>query len=460
MKLPEKMLGLIKFSTLILSSIFLLSIAVCHGADLRSTSATLAAPDPVTAGKGIYAVPNELTPIKAIPVLRRAPSGAYLSIGTERGFMSASLSPQITSLICFDYDHGAVLYDLVNAGLLKLSKNRHDYLNLRLTENFEQWRNRMKQIPLRAEIKQVLEKEETFQWWTTNVRERGDFVEFHEPAPSAAKAYPYKGANYLYDDVLFQRIHDLAMKDKISAFAVDLRDPSQVQALADAIRANNESLAIIDISNVWQWFGGTKNIENIEANQQAQVLSDAIGKLRGATTGKTVLLATTWGGEVEKFPKALAKPDRASRFPRSRYVSFSSTQYIGAQFSELPDNRSLWRHLRLGINANNLDEAYSYVELNGQPLYFDLKERGQAIAKLVNKLGSPNKKLQQEGLDGLLVLAGSDSRPNDAAIAIKANLARIQDTVVRESAQLRLIGLKQRIRGACLRSLLEALNPK
>jgi hypothetical protein len=433
----------------------LLVILVSNPDPSRAAQSSFTIPNPETAGRGLYAAPYELTPIKALPILKQAPAGALLSIGTERGFISAGLTPQVTSLICFDYDEGAVLYDSINAGLLKLSRDRNDYLQVRLSENYDQWRARMQNVPLKPEIKSILEQEKTFEWWKSNVRERADFEEFHHPAPRQVKEYPFKDANYLHDDVLFKRIHHLASNDKISAYLVDLRDASQTKALASEIARNHEKLAIVDISNVWQWFGGTQRIDDLGADASVMKLANALENLRPLLTDHSILLATTWGGQSGKFPRELSKAPRAARFPQNKYVTFSSTKFLGIEMSHLPDSWSLWKYLRSELQNNNTDVTYSYVQLNGRPIYANSKERGDAISKMVAQLKSEQPQEQRAGAKGLFALAKTESKPNDVVTALKSNLSQIRDNVIREDTREQLIVIESSIHSHCVSESLE-----
>lgn len=367
-------------------------------------------PDPLITGEGNYVVPNETTPIHAKPILARAAPGAYLSIGTERGFMMAALAPQMSALICYDYDPAAVLFNWVNAGLLKLAHNRLDYLELRLHSSFEEWQLRISNTPLRPAIHDLLTQKDMFDWWKTYVRERENFAEFHEPPPEGANDYPFKDANYLHDDVLFANIHRLALQDKISVVQVDLREKSEMAALADWIRLEKETLSVIDISNVWQWFGGNKELGNLEGDTNIGLLTEAIAALRSASSADTLLLATDWGGGGPSM-KTYEKKPKHGIFQGEHAVAFISNQYQAAQLGRLPNNDAIWRYLRTELKRSNSSKTYSFAQLNGEPLYANSKERGKVIGNLIAQTRSESYLKQKSANEGLEILAKHGGLP-------------------------------------------------
>lgn len=73
---------------------------------------------------GIYLPPNEQHPARALPIYRKSNHGVYVSVGTERSFLGASLAR---------YDPLALRFAEVNRALLAASSDRANYINLRLT---------------------------------------------------------------------------------------------------------------------------------------------------------------------------------------------------------------------------------------------------------------------------------------------------------------------------------------
>ena len=173
-----------------------------------------------------FLIPNEEYPSDAIPLFDHAPAGVYIAVGTERGFISAALTPNITHLLLADVDYEVVRYNRLNIALLKVAKSRRDYLHLRLGARAKEWK-------ARAYASSIIDKKEIrlladatiWKWWKEKVRDYSKFRRFHAPLPhDRSVPFVFKSANYLYYDALFERIKDLAVKNRIDVVQLDLRD--------------------------------------------------------------------------------------------------------------------------------------------------------------------------------------------------------------------------------------------
>jgi len=78
-----------------------------------------------------FIVPNERYPHHALNIFEMAPKGAYVTVGTERGFISAANSPNVTELVLVDNSESIIKYNEINILLLKIAKTREHYLQLR-----------------------------------------------------------------------------------------------------------------------------------------------------------------------------------------------------------------------------------------------------------------------------------------------------------------------------------------
>ena len=145
---------------------------------------------------GTFVVPNEVNPERAKPILERAPAGAYLSVGTERGFVGAALAPKVDHLVFLDRDPQVVLFDQMNTELLQLAKNREDYVELRIHATPADLMARAKKAHTQSgESFKFLSDEKNIDWWTTYVRGRG-FTDFNRP-PKDTPLAAFRNANYL-----------------------------------------------------------------------------------------------------------------------------------------------------------------------------------------------------------------------------------------------------------------------
>jgi hypothetical protein len=195
-----------------------------------------------------YLAPNERYPATAAPVFENAPLGVYVTVGTERGFMSASLTPKATHLVLIDIDPEVILFDRINTLLLKISENREDYLNLRLTDSQTIWIERAKALNFDPESILLLGSPETEKFWNTHIRSF-EFKEFYID-PRTSPTLMFKNANYLFYDERYWVISKLAKEDKIATLLIDLSDGANVEALAQYLQDLGLHLSLFDMSNL------------------------------------------------------------------------------------------------------------------------------------------------------------------------------------------------------------------
>ncbi len=196
--------------------------------------------------------PDEANASSAMAILERAPRGAYISVGTERGFVGASLSPGVDRFILVDVDEKAVRFNRVNTALLRVSTDRTDYLDLRLKGKLEDWKKRAKAEGVDAETATVLQDAESFKWWKRVVRKSKDFAVMNQDLKRNFSG-AFKDTYYVANDEPFMRIRKLAQAGKISAIQLDLRDSEKVKATVEKLKGEGVSLGVFDLSNAW-WY--------------------------------------------------------------------------------------------------------------------------------------------------------------------------------------------------------------
>ena len=196
---------------------------------------------------GKFAVPNEEYPQKLFPYLRNAPYGAYVSVGTERGFLGAANSPNVTRLILIDRDVKSVAYNQVNTLLLRISSSRYEYLRLRLHPSPIRW----KEAAIQAGLTQAEIRFLDYQCsnWRYQVAQYERFTTFHTPPRSPKDKFGV--GNYLNDDAAFAKIHALAKDNKILALQLDLSFPVDVQNFVWLMHHEQIPLSVLDLSNAW-----------------------------------------------------------------------------------------------------------------------------------------------------------------------------------------------------------------
>lgn len=201
-----------------------------------------------------FLVPNETNNGRLGPKLAQTPQGLYVTTGTERGLMTAALLPENPKgLVLVDRDPKVVFFNLMNRALLSLSKNREDYLALRLRGTFESANVRLQTegVGISAENNRVLKDPASWRWWKEAVQDSASWQAFYrDPSLNADRAY--EGANYLFSDKLFARVSDLAKRDAIYVWQLDMKSDDFKSRLQVTGRQLGVQISLFDLSNAWQ----------------------------------------------------------------------------------------------------------------------------------------------------------------------------------------------------------------
>jgi hypothetical protein len=234
-----------RFSAIQAGCIFLVTFSLL-GASSSSRAIGHAA-KAVPSIAGAYLPPNEQHPALALPIYRNSNHGVYVSVGTERSFIGAALTGA-KGLYVIDYDLLAVQFAKVNRALLAVSRNRADYVNLRLTAPLDVWQQRSRQLG--GEDKETLASPDSWAFLDKKVRKSWapGFGHFHI-APQQADD-PFFAADYLFDDRLYSHLRSLARSARIWARLVDLRHEKEVRALCEDLKSRGLPIGVIDTSDV------------------------------------------------------------------------------------------------------------------------------------------------------------------------------------------------------------------
>jgi len=208
------------------------------------------------ADRGVgFIVPNETQPLRLKPTLSHLPvQGLLLSVGTERGFISAAMAQgHIQGLVFLDLNPNVVLFNLMNKALLALANDRNDYLHLRLQADFKQLQNQLakKNRLLSKENLNLLKRPELWAWWQQHVQNSSAWLSFHRPAEQNTDA-SFKEVNYLFDDHLFATLSSLAKTDRIFVYQGDLLSHESLMQISRVSEYLDLPYALIDLSNSWQ----------------------------------------------------------------------------------------------------------------------------------------------------------------------------------------------------------------
>jgi len=193
---------------------------------------------------GNYVAPNEWQPALMLPLLVSAPTGSLVSVGTQRCLMTAAKIKRILKAHCYDMSHGVLMFNLLNAKLIASAKDRRDFLFLALKASSAVWKKRLSNAALGDERIQDL-----FDFWNYHFRVN-PLNRFFTESPTRFK---FGEMNYLYDDALFVRLQKMIRAGDITFDWLDVKNTAAIQALVKSMKANGETLSIIDFSNIPEW---------------------------------------------------------------------------------------------------------------------------------------------------------------------------------------------------------------
>ncbi len=196
-----------------------------------------------------FIAPNERNPAISHSMLKNIPQGAYVSVGSERGFMAAAALEQINFLLLVDLNRDTILFNRINTVLLRVSNSRSDYLKLRLSTSQKNWLDRAKDASVRSYDLSVLTDPNIWQFWRETILLLG-FRDFHQKPWFWKRDFPFKDANYLHNDALFKKIQRLAKSNRIESHQVNINDLSAIESILSRLKAKNITVSVWDESNV------------------------------------------------------------------------------------------------------------------------------------------------------------------------------------------------------------------
>jgi hypothetical protein len=205
-----------------------------------------------------FVVPNEDQPKNLLPFLKGLPSGAYLSVGTERSFIAAGLTEGLTDLIVTDIDPKVILYVYINTVLLKAAEDRQQYLKMRQAKTIGELTGLSSRV-LDSDNKNLFVK--TWLWWA-RVQDHSGMRALYE-TPSSSPEGKFQNANYLFYEDQFQRVQLLAKEEKIQTFLVDLGEREVMIQLKKWLDKKDIKISAIDLSNAWSYMVSEKMYESL-----------------------------------------------------------------------------------------------------------------------------------------------------------------------------------------------------
>lgn len=185
-----------------------------------------------------------------MPIFKKSNHGVYVSVGTERSFIGAALTGA-KALFVIDYDPAAIQFANINRALLAASTGRADYVTLRLDASQDMWMKRSKRLT--GIDKQTLANPVSWTFWDNKVRKNESawdsaFKHFHTEPKQPTD--PFFASDYLFDDVLYIHLSELAKQSRIWSRVLDLRHENEVRALCADLKLKGIPVGIIDTSDV------------------------------------------------------------------------------------------------------------------------------------------------------------------------------------------------------------------
>lgn len=201
-----------------------------------------------TPGYGHYVAPNEVQPNLMLPLVANLPPGTLVSVGTQRCFMAAATVTRVHSARCFDYSHGVLIFNLLNARLIEVAQDVDDYRALVVSASAREWYARFTDAGFRISPEQL---GWLFQFWSLRFH-RNPFYRLFKQPPTPLT---FADMNYMYDQQRFARLQQLIRTGKLVFDWIDVTSAEHIAALTKDLLKRNERVSLLDLSNIVGWTG-------------------------------------------------------------------------------------------------------------------------------------------------------------------------------------------------------------
>jgi hypothetical protein len=204
---------------------------------------------------------------------------AYMSVGSERSFIGASLS-QAEFLVGFDFDLDIVKFNKINAVLLGLSESRQDYWDLRFQTSFDKIQKRLVQNPWGLTLSfsewswWVKEHEKDSRWrglffvsnQTQELQQKNLSHHHHSDHQHSLdqKLASYKFWAYWFRDDYWNHLRFLARQGRMEFFHLDLQDTESLKFLLKKLKERGVRVRAFDTSNVLNYVGSQAMTEALD----------------------------------------------------------------------------------------------------------------------------------------------------------------------------------------------------
>jgi hypothetical protein len=211
--------------------------------------------------------PNEYGPQFVAPLMAGAPQGVYITVGTERAFTVAAVTPEISHLLIADADPNITMFNQVNIALLKISPNQKFYREFRKNPTLVVWNQIREAYRMGNDPDADFFTAEKFEWWmknsTAQTLESYDsdnwdrFYNYKKSSLTFRKegavqsAMAFGESQYLENAKAYKKISTMAKEGRIQAVTANLTDSGFLYQVNSELKKNNLKIAGIDISNCW-----------------------------------------------------------------------------------------------------------------------------------------------------------------------------------------------------------------
>ncbi len=333
--------------------------------------------------------PTENNPGDALPILKVAPKGAYVTVGTERAFIGAAQTEGATHLVVMDIAHGVVTFDRMNVAFLQMSRNREDYLWLRLKATHQEILTRLEKTPPSAAGVELLRDAKTWQWWKGQLQRDG-FTLLHEPPDPSVKDHAFKLTTYLHDDAMFARISRMAKEGRISVLLADLSDARSVGTVVEGLSRQGVPLSVLDISDLWY---GSKADSFLATEATARL----VNAFKPIAKTSSVLLMTSW--YTGKIHSARGRDYRSNvvnayhaAYPSNggaKFARYWDWNYFGSTFGSLAEASApsrLFERLNRRFEHQGQADPRLFQTLDGKPMVEGLSGRLARYLRVLSRL--------------------------------------------------------------------------
>ncbi|MFM6927791.1 MAG: hypothetical protein ACKOX6_04965 [Bdellovibrio sp.] len=215
-----------------------------------------------------YVIPNEIHPEEAKNIWSKAPTGVYISVGTERGFIGAAMAQNASHLLLLDLVPEIVFFNRLNTVLLKVSDSLSEYKELRQTGDAQLWIKKSASNVLNKEDRELMQSREFFEKFHALQKENSRRL--LDPAL-------FVGSSYMKSEALFTRLQQMARANRIWVAQGNLMDEEFLKSTSQRIQNERLQISCLDLSNAWDYhYTGATGVQKITQAYEKVMSLDSV----------------------------------------------------------------------------------------------------------------------------------------------------------------------------------------